>query len=110
MNDRELWTDPGFMQMVIDYIGSHFERCKDWPFEDAISNPAGLASEMHKIAGSAGMFGFPRMGEAARALEEAIRGGSPEHVFFRLFHDLKNQVKIAHEEARSFARANGLDS
>lgn len=33
----------------------------------------------HGLAGRAGMFGFPELGDAARALEEAIdRGDAPE--------------------------------
>ena len=103
MQYRELWHDPGFMEMVIDYVEAHFTRCEDWRFDEAMSNPAGLASEAHKIAGSAGMYGFNLLGDAARALEEAVRGSSPDYVIHRLFQDLKQNVRQAREEARAFA-------
>lgn len=38
---------------------------------------AGLAHASHKLAGAAGSFGFPALGEAARALEEATTAGEP---------------------------------
>ena len=35
-----------------------------------------IADLAHKLAGNAGMFGYPEIGEAALQLEEAAEGGS----------------------------------
>ena len=37
-----------------------------------------LEAAVHRISGSAGMFGFQTLGEAAEALEQAIRDNRPE--------------------------------
>ncbi|MEB3416799.1 Hpt domain-containing protein [Alteriqipengyuania sp. WL0013] len=41
----------------------------------AASDRASLQEQAHKLAGIAGMFGHPRIGEAALELEEAAEGG-----------------------------------
>ncbi|WP_348680568.1 Hpt domain-containing protein, partial [Marinobacter nauticus] len=37
-----------------------------------------LVSELHKIAGTAGFFGEEALGERAREIEHALKGGAPE--------------------------------
>jgi HPt (histidine-containing phosphotransfer) domain-containing protein len=102
MNSKTLWSDPDFMEMVIDYVEAHSSRCEEWSFELAMSNLSGFCDEAHKIAGSAGMYGFDALGNSARLLEEAIRSGSPDYVIYRHFQNLKNQMLKAHEEALAY--------
>jgi HPt (histidine-containing phosphotransfer) domain-containing protein len=102
MNSKALWSDPDFMEMVVDYVEAHSNRSQDWSFELAMSNLPGLCEEAHKIAGSAGMYGFDALGNSARLLEEAIRSGSPVYVLYRHFQDLKKQIIQAHEEALAY--------
>jgi len=99
---RELWTDPEFLEMVTEYVEAHTGKCDDWHFDAAYQEPQKLAAEAHKIAGSAGMYGFPDITDAARALESAIReNGSPESAR-TLFQDLKTRVSCAAEELATF--------
>lgn len=102
MDYRELWKDPGFMELVIDYIEAQFDRCQDWTFEIAVSNRTALATEAHKIAGAAGMYGFSTMGDTAGSLEQAILIGLPEELLYELFLELKSQVAISRDEARRY--------
>lgn len=108
MDYRELWKDPGFMELVIDYIEAQFARCQDWTFEIAVSDRAALATESHKIAGAAGMYGFSTMGDTAGALEEAIRIGLPEELICELFQELKSNVATARDEARQYIADDAL--
>lgn len=102
---RELWTDPDFLEMVTEYVEAHTGKCDGWQFDAAYQEPLKLAAEVHKIAGSAGMYGFPDLTDAARALETAIReNGSPE-LARTLFQDLKTRVSIAAEELSHYKAA-----
>ena len=102
---RELWTDPEFLEMVTEYVEAHTGKCDGWHFEAAYQEPLKLAAEVNKIAGTAGIYGFPDITHAPRALETAIReNGSPESAR-TLFQDLKTRVSIAAEELASFKAA-----
>lgn len=102
MDYRELWTDPEFLEMVTEYVDAHTGKCDGWHFEDAFQEPLKLAAEVHKIAGSAGMYGFPDITDAARALETVIRENGKKETAQALFQDLKNRIANSAEELAAF--------
>lgn len=104
---RELWTDPEFLEMVTEYVEAHTGKCEGWHFETAYREPLSLAADAHKIAGSAGMYGFPDITDAARALETAIRSNGTPEAAQALFEDLKNRISIAAEELATFKAGQG---
>lgn len=52
-----------------------------------------LRDTCHAIAGTAGMFAFSALGEAARSVEDAIEGGVAEDVLQRLVAQLLTEVE-----------------
>ena len=70
-------------EAVVTYLQTLSERCDMLLHElrdpDVLrAGLAGLATPAHTVAGSAGMFGFQRLAEAARTFEYAIEAKSPE--------------------------------
>gem|GEM_PF-5633027 len=102
MDYRELWTDPDFLTMVIEYVDVHADKYGVLTFDSAFQDPLKLAAEAHKVAGSAGMYGFPDMGDSARALEISIRENGSCEEAKPLFEDLKARIAQAAEELAAF--------
>lgn len=105
---RELWTDPEFLEMVTEYVEAHTGKCEGWHFESAYQEPLNLAADAHKIAGSAGMYGFPDITDAARALEIAIRENGTSEAAKALFQDLKIRIAIAAEDLAAFKASQAI--
>lgn len=103
MDYRELWTDPTFLEMVAEYVAAHVAKWESSDFATAYVDPMKLAGEAHKIAGSAGMYGFADLGDSARSLETAIRESAPVEDVRSLFEDIKIRVMKARDEYESFA-------
>ncbi len=102
MDYRELWTDPDFLAMVIEYVDAHVSKYGSLDFDPAYQDPLKLAAEAHKIAGSAGMYGFPDVGDTARSLEVSIRENGTRDEALSLFEDLKCRIAQAAEELAAF--------
>lgn len=102
MDYRELWTDPDFLTMVIEYVDVHVNKYGALSFDSAYQEPLKLATEAHKIAGSAGMYGFPDVGDSARSLEISIRENGTREEALTLFEDLKTRIAQAAEELATF--------
>ena len=59
---------------------------------------ADLSTQCHSLAGRAGMFGQASLGEAARAVEEAIDAKAPATVIKPLALDLLDQLRALRQE------------
>lgn len=102
MDYRELWADPDFLEMVAEYVEFHTSKCDEWDFATSMNAPDAFAAEVHKIAGSAGMYGFNDVTDAARALEKVLRDkGSPDEAE-ALFKDLKTRFASAARELNEY--------
>jgi HPt (histidine-containing phosphotransfer) domain-containing protein len=57
-------------------------------------NHAELARLAHSMAGRAGMFGYGAIGDAARAVEEAVDGGKSAETITKLTRDLLDRLAM----------------
>ena len=62
---------------------------RDWP---------SLVGAAHSLAGRAGMFGFPGLGDAARGLEEAIDTGADDDALGQLASKLLEAIRSLHQD------------
>lgn len=74
-------------------IERHWESCMQskWA-EEPVS---ALKALVHKLAGSAGLYGFDALGDAARALDGALVGDSVKEVILPLMVNLEAEFKTA---------------
>ncbi len=58
-----------------------------------------LQSHAHKLSGSAGMYGFPAVGEVSRRLEEACLQGSTNEALDFLLEELEQTCRVSCEDS-----------
>jgi len=86
IDDRMRSLRTKFIAQTLDSITSVEKSVasRDWP---------SLVATAHSLAGRAGMFGFPGLGDAARTAEEAIGDGATDDVIERLGFEFLAQLR-----------------
>ena len=74
-----LADDPVAAPLVDRFVGNLPKRVADLRDAEALQDYEGLATQAHQMMGSAGSYGFPRIGQVAARIEvQAKRHARPE--------------------------------
>lgn len=91
----DMHDDPEFQALIRDFVSDLAGKLDTITRARTAADREALATEAHRIAGSAGAYGFERLGATARACEQQVRGGGDDGAVDRAADALEAEIRAA---------------